>query len=54
MISKKNIALITLALMASVSKAFAQTLLFQDDFTDGETEISILAPDSMKMFRLRR
>lgn len=35
MISKKNTALITLALMACVSTAFAQTLLLRDNFDDG-------------------
>jgi hypothetical protein len=35
MISKRNTALISLALMACASTAFAQTLLLRDDFDDG-------------------
>jgi len=35
MISKKNIALTALALLASVSTASAQTLLLSDNFDDG-------------------
>ena len=35
MILNKNIAPITLALMACASTAFAQTLLLRDDFDDG-------------------